>query len=134
MYTTFLVCVDSYENNVLRGRICNPYRSMEYFESLSQFLVKMEALLDEQQFPQAYMHHRRFSAPSPLLDGYSPPLRPPKGLLATFRLQIRFRQNASWQGSLLWTERHILQSFRSVLELILLLDSALQETARKNPA
>ena len=47
--------------------------------------------------------------------------------LATFRVSVLFRQNASWQGTLLWTERAVDAQFRSVLELIRLLDSALTE-------
>jgi len=36
-----------------------------------------------------------------------------------------FRQHASWQGGVLWVEGKAEQSFRSALELILLMDSAL---------
>ena len=45
--------------------------------------------------------------------------------LATFQLSVLFRQNASWQGSLTWLERAEEARFRSVLELVGLLDSAL---------
>ena len=41
-------------------------------------------------------------------------------------MRILFRQNASWQGELLWMEKNARQSFRSVLELITLMDSALR--------
>ncbi|MBQ6876068.1 MAG: hypothetical protein IJN46_07520 [Lachnospiraceae bacterium] len=51
-----------------------------------------------------------------------------KGIKATFSVQILFRQNASWQGSVLWVERKIEESFRSVLELLLLIDNALSST------
>ena len=49
-----------------------------------------------------------------------------RGTAATFELRILFRQHASWQGELLWLERSDRQSFRSVLELITLMDSALR--------
>lgn len=45
--------------------------------------------------------------------------------LATFQLSVLFRQNASWQGRLTWLERAEEARFRSVLELVGLLDSAL---------
>ena len=35
---THLVCVDSYENGVLKGWFHTPYQDVEYFSSLSQFL------------------------------------------------------------------------------------------------
>lgn len=38
-----LICVDAYDNGVLKGRLYNPQREMEPFSSLSQFLVKMAA-------------------------------------------------------------------------------------------
>ena len=36
-----------------------------------------------------------------------------------------FRQNASWQGSVTWLDKGREESFRSVLELLLLMDSAI---------
>ncbi|MBQ3147093.1 MAG: hypothetical protein IJB91_05120 [Oscillospiraceae bacterium] len=48
------------------------------------------------------------------------------GDLATFAVKILFRQNASWQGSVTWLEGKREQSFRSVLELILLMSTALE--------
>ena len=47
--------------------------------------------------------------------------------LATFELEIIFRQNASWQGNLVYAEQNLTSSFRSVLELLTLLDSVLSE-------
>ena len=52
------------------------------------------------------------------------------GKLATFYVRILFRQNASWQGSVAWLEGGSEQRFRSVLELLLLLDSALTSVNR----
>ncbi len=45
--------------------------------------------------------------------------------IAAFRINILFRQNASWQGSLIWLDKSVESQFRSVLELIMLLDSVL---------
>ena len=41
-------------------------------------------------------------------------------------MRVLFRQHASWQGELLWLEKDARQSFRSALELITLMDSALR--------
>ena len=48
------------------------------------------------------------------------------GALATFHLQVLYRRNSSWQGKLAWTEQDQAQSFRSVLELITLIESGVQ--------
>ena len=49
-----------------------------------------------------------------------------EGALCTFAVRILFRQNASWQGSVIWLEEKREESFRSALELVLLMDSALK--------
>ena len=45
--------------------------------------------------------------------------------MATFKLSILFRQNSSWQGSVLWLEEDSEAQFRSALELVKLIDSVL---------
>ena len=122
-----ILCIDSYQDGVLQGRFYGKDRETERFDSLSQFLVKMDAMLEETQKPQAYTATRTFSSfLVPEVSGnFSGGLR--KGRCATFELQILFRQHTSWQGVLIWKDRKMEQSFRSVLELVLLLDSALRD-------
>ena len=43
----------------------------------------------------------------------------------TFVIQIKEKQNKTWQGSVLWVEEEKKEMFRSALELMRLLDSAL---------
>ena len=43
----------------------------------------------------------------------------------TFVIKVMNRQNATWQGSVDWVERHETQYFRSALELLKLIDGAL---------
>ena len=47
------------------------------------------------------------------------------------RVRILFRQNASWQGTVLWSEGGQEERFRSALELALLLDSALEQVSER---
>ena len=133
-HSHFQVCVDSYLNGVLQGRIYSPQQAADSFDSLTQFLLKMETCLDTQKLPQAYTDARRFTPLWQDPEHHSVPLQPQKGAIATFQIQIQFRQHTSWQGTVLWKEHHTQQHFRSALELILLLDSALQETGRRNLA
>lgn len=120
------VCVDSYEEGVLKGRFYNPYQEMECFESLMQFLVGVETMLEEQQMPQSYTSVRKFSDLIPLEEAAVATERIRKGAKATFEVQVLFRQHTSWQGVIIWRERKMEQSFRSVLELVLLMDNALR--------
>ena len=127
-YRTTTVCVDSYDNGVMNGRILHPSCDPIPFKSLSRFLVQMEELLDELKLPQSFTAARSFdpAARGPTPDRLTDEV-PQKGRLATFAIRILFRQNASWQGSVAWVETGRESTFRSALELILLTDSALRE-------
>ena len=97
-YRTTIVCIDSYQKSEPRGRVYNAsLDGGETFESLMQFLLRMENLLDEMKFPQSFTARREFApAAGPLDVGSGDGDR--RGKLATFTVKILFRQNASWQG------------------------------------
>ena len=124
-FRTTLICIDHFKNDDFRGRICNPCLSgSESFDSLMQMLLKMDALLDEMHFPQSFAAKREFSpVERPLMAGGEPGGQ--SGTIATFAIRVLFRQNASWQGSVTWLEDGREESFRSVLELVFLMHSAL---------
>ena len=122
-----IVCLDSYHNGVPVGRIYGPHIGFQRFNSLSQFLIKMEEMLDDAQMPQSYTALRTFPTVTEALDSGAPSLQPRRGAHATFEIQVIFRQHTSWQGVINWLEEKMEQSFRSVLELILLMDSALRQ-------
>lgn len=125
MFRSTLVCIDSYDQKVLRGRIVSSYYPDSLsFESTIGFLLSMESIIEEMNWPQSFSSIRSFknteernlSISSDHVKG---------GALATFHLRILFRQNSSWQGSVFWQEKGKGESFRSVLELLTLMDSAL---------
>lgn len=45
----------------------------------------------------------------------------------TFIVKILHNQNATWQGSVTWAEKNKQQYFRSFLELVKMIDGALDE-------
>jgi len=49
----------------------------------------------------------------------------------TFEISVKFRQNATWQGQILWAEKSTKQTFRSVLEMLKLMDEALTDGEEK---
>jgi hypothetical protein len=121
---TSLICIDSYDNGVPCGRIYhNGTLENRSFKSMIQLLQQIELRLEEIDYPKSYTVNRTFAPPA------SAPTQPGDGAgsgqIATFAVKVLFRQNASWQGSVTWLEGKREQSFRSVLELMLLLDSAL---------
>ena len=46
---------------------------------------------------------------------------------ATFVIQVQFRRNATWRGTIQWVDQNKRQSFRSTLEMIRLIDEALED-------
>ncbi len=55
-----------------------------------------------------------------------------KGPEGTFMVHVRFRQNATWQGQVTWVEKKQTSQFRSALELMNLIDSALSEEEKES--
>ena len=53
----------------------------------------------------------------------------------TFVVKIKYKENATWQGSVHWVNQNVELPFRSALELIKLMDSAMEgkiELVEKN--
>lgn len=123
---TILVYVDSYKDRVPVGRFHIAADSeTSPFRSLSQLLLDINDSLDKENFPQSFYELRRF-CPLPKQEVVAEDNHMLKrGALASFSIRLLFRQNASWQGILTWIEGGQEQYFRSVLELVLLMDNAL---------
>lgn len=122
-----MICVDDYCDGIFKGRFYHATHGMCSFRSLSQFLLKMETILEEIQEPQSYTSKRTFASLFSPNDDAEHLASFRKGALATFELKVLFRQHSSWQGILNWKDRNAEQSFRSVLELVCLMDSALRD-------
>ncbi|MFV0401932.1 MAG: hypothetical protein ACK5LX_15130 [Oscillospiraceae bacterium] len=50
-----------------------------------------------------------------------------QGSKETFVVQIQFQDNATWQGSITWARKGQEVRFRSMLEMIKLMDDALRD-------
>ncbi len=120
----------SYDNKTLVGVLHNPYfPHPQYFPSLTHFILIMDVLLDAISFPQNTVEPRTFVRDTrhvSILDE-APSVEAPAKLLSTFSIKVLFRQHASWQGSVCWLEQSLESEFRSVLELVLLIDSVLSQ-------
>ena len=130
---TTIIKVYSYQNKNIQGILYNPFFKNELvFENMMQLVTMVERISDSIVFPQKAMSLRQFSdtAENDSSDsfdfettadfsGHIP--------MATFELEILFRQNASWQGNIIYAEQNLSSSFRSLLELLTLMDSVLSE-------
>ena len=50
----------------------------------------------------------------------------------SFLVNIKYRQNSSWQGTVQWVESGKTQNFKSCLELIRLIDTAVGASENKD--
>jgi hypothetical protein len=130
-FRTSTICVDAFNSGAVSGRMYNPIiHGTENFENLMQLLLQMDTMLDMMNFPQSFEEKRKFAdvgrQAASLID-----TEKREGQVATFAVKILFRQNASWQGSITWLEGEREESFRSVLELIFLMNSALENAKSK---
>lgn len=122
------------------------------FCSLFEAVNRMEELYDALSGPQAPARLRSFAKaqrmeellpetvpkqPAPgagerLDTGALERLLHRRGAKATFWIRVLYRQHASWQGEVTWVERQKKEYFRSTLELLRLIGSALGAEDRES--
>jgi hypothetical protein len=135
--------VDAYQDYELSGRLYMPLgKGCFAFCGIVDILNRIENLCDTILFPQAYFQYRtyrdRSAKPAHRTGGevYGPMdemiFETQTGEKATFVVQVLFRQNSTWQGTIHWTEKNQTQHFRSALEMLKLMDDVLSEQAAKN--
>ncbi len=143
------LCVDSCIAEGQYGRLYHQYRkNAGSFSSLFRAFEAMEQLYDDLQFPQASTRYRNFRKNGrnsrdrkkqqkerwEWLENDRKEIQKvetfnqvteQRGEKATFVVRVTHRQNSSWQGEVTWVEQQRKERFRSVLELVKLMDSAL---------
>ena len=143
---TVKMCAEiiSFDGGLMRGELRSQYLEEPYlFSDPIRMIEKMEKIFDSKGFPQAFMKPRSFgdaTRPSrkkrPTVKKSMEELieiKTTEGLdvsKCTFEIAVRFRQNATWQGQITWAEKNLKQNFRSVLEMLRLMDEALMEDAQ----
>ena len=129
------VCIDCAEAGECRGRLFHYYAAeAQIFRSRYELIMKVDALCDLLGYPQAAEQPRRFGRQKHSMGAKKEvkrlmskdDLAGQKGLMATFVVHVMHRQNATWQGTVVWAEKNKKASFRSALELIKLMDSAVE--------
>lgn len=132
---TILVCVDERAGKDILGRIYYPGGEDPLkFNEIGRLLIEIDRILDELHYPESSTSGRSFQ--KHMKDQKNPKERaamqkkqetPKKGDKGTFVVQVQYRQHATWQGKVLWAEKNETKQFRSALELLKLIDSALDE-------
>ena len=139
-----LICIDEYNEGEMSGRIYSMSESEpEHFSSAIKLVKQVGRIIDEGNGPQSTMKVRKFfknkqeeeiknnqNQTDKIVDNKKVTTAKinAHGIEATFRVRIMFRQNASWQGMVYWAEKNREENFRSVLELLMLIDSSFAES------
>lgn len=126
------MCIDNINDGELSGRIYHCYSKEPWkFTNILQLIELADDFFDKLEFPQASTSTRSFTSTQfsgvDRLDKVQSPedFIENRGQKGTFFLNVRYRQNSSWQGSVTWVEEQREQHFRSALELLKLIDGAL---------
>lgn len=118
--------VTSYVERCLKGILSGGLIQGELiFHSTIELLCLLEALMDQTNLPQRSEESRLFRPTAQFAGGDGTAVREKEPVTACFQISVMFRQNATWQGSLFWVDQGMEAHFRSVLELLGLINSAL---------
>ena len=130
-----------YGHGLLRGELYSQYLETPFeFYSLMCMIEKMEEIFDTKGYPEKFLKPRTFSSvkrdkekrEAERDDAMRDPIdlaisEEMIGSKCSFEVSVRFRQNATWQGEIIWAEKKLKQNFRSVLEMLKLMDEALMD-------
>lgn len=129
-----VLCADEGAEHKLRGRFYHAYkREPVFFENAVQCVLEMEKFFDSINFPYPATNIRSFSEKTHVIHHIEKKERVMKdeemltrrGDLGSFIIRVQQRQNSSMQGRLTWVEKNKTVYFRSVWEMIRLIDSAI---------
>lgn len=133
-----MVCVDGVKNGDIYGRYFHRYKKEEtFFLNSAMLFSEVEQFYDIIGYPQAAMRTRNFiererekvPAKEHMTVIYdSQTLMQFRGKLATFLVGVTSRQNASWQGDVVWMEQKIRKHFCSDMELVVFVDDAVKKS------
>jgi hypothetical protein len=126
------VCVDSVEGGRFSGQVYSRQFSQPlFFSDAGNLVLKVEEVLDAQNFPQAFQRTRIFVpkentstvAVDDPADGLSAEtVAAAKGKVTTFVMHVLSRQSSTWQGIIDFLDGRPPQTFSSDLEFLRLVD------------
>lgn len=132
------VCVDAWAGGEVTGRLYHCYsRQPEPIGRTSDVLDSIDRLCDRLNYPARTQQPRHFGPAKPKPQTTQKKVEPQmtrqelaeqKGKMATFVVHVMYRQHSTWQGSVTWAETGEKANFCSALELIKLMDSAMDES------
>ena len=132
-----VVCINSYNGYDMSGQFYHGYSEDPVeFMTGTELLFGMEQLFRILNFPHAVTNERTFDEHTEKRTGYTEErekvmsdkeMLNKHGDAGTFIIRVQQKQNSSWQGRITWVDEDKTVYFRSVWEMMKLIDSALDD-------
>lgn len=127
------IVITSYCEFEIEGYLYNPFSDRcLLFGNTLELLLKMGEMFDHLKFPQSSVEYRSFynskrgREKSPIQEETQVnEMNASESAQAKFIVHVQYRQNATWQGTIQWVDENKTQRFRSTLEMLRLMEEAL---------
>lgn len=138
---SFYLIVDEFKEQKIKGRLYFPLIDRyQPFQTLIKMITAAEEYLNLHKSPQRTHDFRSFLGTGAntekgsdfTMDNKEGKM-PECGCKATFIVKVKYRQNATFQGTIQWLDKNKTQNFRSDLEMLKLIDEALNESEPETP-
>ncbi len=135
-----VLCIDRLNGEMIEGRFYHSYSHEAIpFTGTRQMTLRMEKLYDYLHFPFPGTNERTFLAeqtPARLTKERikvmtDDELLSNHGDIGTFIIRVQHRQNSTWQGRITWMEENKTVQFRSVWEMIKLIEGAVDQVSHQ---
>lgn len=146
-----IIRILSFKNRQMQGFFYSPYfKKGAYFSSELELIQLMDQWMDSLEFPQSTVRFRSFAKRKKnnqkreesavehepqshcgllkTIEDWEMQKAANSGNNATFIVRVQQRQNATWQGTIQWTQAGQTQSFQSTLELLMMMNSACEKS------
>lgn len=132
----FVLCIDSADDLFIDGRIYHLFdKEPIEIHSYKDLFLKSEGFFDSIGCPRASQSDRDFNGNVQMKIADKELIKMNKddeileehGELGTFIVRVQHRQHSSWQGRVTWLDEDKTVYFRSELELMKLIDEALNK-------
>ena len=128
-----VLCVNAVSGGRVQGELYHSYsRDPVPFSNMGEMTFAMERVYDTLKFPHPSTNTRTFvpaksagevfQERSRIMSDES--LLSKHGDIGTFIVRVQHRQNSSWQGRITWMEEDKTVCFRSIWEMIKLIENA----------
>ena len=130
-----VVCVQHVDQHEFSGEFHHAYdRDPVPFSSEVELLIRLDEFFDSLKFPFSATSSRNFirhaNTPTDMITEEDRVMEDKDilmnhGEVGTFIIRVQQRQNSSWQGRITWVDEDKTVYFRSVWEMMKLIDEAL---------